>query len=406
MAGRHEREASVATNRILRVVAAVWLGACSATAGSTLPAGDAAVGDALVGDAPVGDALVGDAGGGDALGDDAPGADGAAAADADAASDGSADGAPGDDALADAAPTDVEPAKEDASAADAALADGADGDGVGADLDASLVGADGVTAPDGGPTTAQECPDRAKMVYIVSTDDELLQFDPGVLVPKPVGKLSCPGAKGSPFSMGVDRWATAWVLYSDGQLFQVSTLDGGCKTTAFQPDQQNFDVFGMAFSADAPGALTEQLYVVGGGAAGFNGGPNKLATIDLTAFLVKPIAKLNPVATGADLSGNGNGELWGFFASTKPPSVRQIDKGTATTVSSLPLNGPDFAGISSWAFASWGGDFFLFSRNGMQPSTVVHRLDPSGNVAKVVPALGYTIVGAGVSSCAPTKPAP
>ena len=257
-----------------------------------------------------------------------------------------------------------------------------------------------------------DCVDRAKIIYLVSKENVLLNFNPDTKTIKKIGTLNCPAPFGStPFSMAVDRQANAYVLYQTGLgsgagMFKVSTLDASCQKTAYIPNSKGLQVFGMAFSADAPGAVTEQLFVAGGGSGGFFSGPNKLAIIDLKTFQLQPLAKLNPVASGVDLSGNGNGELWGFFTSTKPPSVRQIDKQTATTVSSLPLAGADFAGISSWAFASWGGDFFLFSRNGLQASTVVHRLDQSGNATKVVPALGYTIVGAGVSSCAPTKPAP
>lgn len=370
------------------------LAACSSAA---QPAGTKAAADVAGPD----DAADSDASAADAPAGDASSTSDVAAGDvADAAVDAVA-------AVADATATVDATVSVDAAVTDAGVVvDGAPAmDAVQAADAASAVDGDS-TAADAAANAPQECPDRAKMVYIVSNGDELLQFDPDGLATKLIGKLACPGALGSPFSMGVDRWATAWVLYNGGQLFQVSTLNGACQATAFQPNQQNFDVFGMAFSADAPGALTEQLYVAGGGTGGFNGGPNKLATIDLKSFLLKPLAKLNPVATGVDLSGNGNGELWGFFTSTKPPSVRQIDKVTATTISVMPLNGSDFAAISSWAFASWGGDFYLFSRNGQQPSTVVHRLDPSGNATKVIPALGYTIVGAGVSSCAPTKPAP
>lgn len=290
----------------------------------------------------------------------------------------------------------------DAAPVDAAVADAT----TAADVDAiaAEIAADTVDLSDGASAAVPgDCPEHALVVYIVSADDKLVRFSPLQVKFTPIATLSCLGEDSSPFSMSVDRQGSAWVLYNSGKVYRVNTVDGACTAMPFVPDQNGFDVFGMGFSADGPGLTTEQLYIAGGGKNGFITGPNKLATIDLQTLKVKVIATLNPAASGPDLSGNGNGELWGFFPETKPPSVRQIDKGTATTGQTFALPMAEFSGISSWAFASWGGNFYLFSRNSKQAASAVYRLSTgTGGVDKIVASLGYTVVGAGVSSCAPT----
>jgi hypothetical protein len=68
-------------------------------------------------------------------------------------------------------------------------------------------------------------------------------------------------------------------------------------------------------------------------------------------------------------------------------------------VATLP--GVDLGG--AWAFAFWGGDFYLFTApGGNGTSSLVTRYRPSdGSVTQVAMAPGVTIVGAGVSPCAP-----
>lgn len=373
--------------------------ACSTPETSTVTPADVASQDAK-----------GDAGsvadGARAVGPDSTAADGATAeiaVPADAATPSDAvgtDTTQAADSASDAAAADaVADVAADIAVSDAGLADAASSDTAGLDVGAADAASDA--------TASGDCPDRAKIVYVVTQEDKLFSFAPDTLKTTLIGKLACPGAVGSPFSMSVDRTATAWVLYTDGALYEVSTLDAACKKTAFVPGQQKFDSFGMGFSADAPGAVSEQLYVAGGGKNGFSAGPNKLATIDIKTFQLSVVGLLNPVGSGPDLSGNGNGELWGFFASTQPPSVRQIDKTTAVTGKAFLLPGAEFSGIGSWAFASWGGDFYLFSRNSKQTSTAVYKLDGvTGAATKVIDALGSTVTGAGVSSCAPSLKAP
>ena len=105
-----------------------------------------------------------------------------------------------------------------------------------------------------------------------------------------------------------------------------------------------------------------------------------------------------------ELTGTGLGELWGFFPQTSPASVRQIDKASGSTSRNFPLSAIDTTLTQAWAFAFWGGRFYIFIQAFLDTSTNVRRLDPTdGSVTEVVHDSGFRIVGAGVSTCAPVE---
>lgn len=135
-----------------------------------------------------------------------------------------------------------------------------------------------------------------------------------------IGTLSCPTTS-SPFSMAIDRDATAWVLYQNGEIFRVSTTDVSCTATSFTPNQAGFEVFGMGFVADAPGSTEETLFVAGGSLFDLTTGTASLGRIDSSLTLTR----VGGLPGWPELTGTGAAELWGFFPDTSPPSVRQID---------------------------------------------------------------------------------
>ncbi len=262
------------------------------------------------------------------------------------------------------------------------------------------------TKPDSGPI-GQDCIARAKIIYVVSEQNFLLSFDPDTMKLKKVGALNCASA-GTPFSMAVDRNATAWVLYRPnfmgaGSLFEVSTLDAKCKSTTFQPGQNGLELFGMGFSADAANSADETLYIAGLGYSTFESNYNKLASVAFPSMKVTTVGTIN-VKSGADLTGNGLGQLFGFFPNTSPPSVREIDKSSGMTGKTYNLPPSSFSGTQAWAFAQWGGAYYLFFKSVSDASTNIWQLDAKTGAVKVVMAnIGYTITGAGVSSCAPSS---
>ena len=59
-------------------------------------------------------------------------------------------------------------------------------------------------------------------------------------------------------------------------------------------------------------------------------------------------------------------------------------------------------GDLAWAFAFWGGRYYIFFKGVEDPSTNIWQLTPStAELVEVVTDTGLNIVGAGVSTCAP-----
>ena len=245
----------------------------------------------------------------------------------------------------------------------------------------------------------RNCADAdSTLVYVISTANDLVSFDPAANQFKRIGLISCPADVGStPFSMAVDRTGVAFVLFSDGNLFRVSTKTAACTPTKYRPRQAGVLTFGMGFAADDQGA-GERLFV----AADTTTSTRGLAYID-DAFVLNPISPFTPDIAQAELTGTGDGRLFAFYQRTGITSaIGQIDKGNGVVLAETPLPGVEQG--NSWAFAFWGGDFYTFTAP-QGASSIVTRIRPSDNsVRQVATFTGQgRIVGAGVSTCAPQQ---
>jgi hypothetical protein len=260
-----------------------------------------------------------------------------------------------------------------------------------------------------------DCNDAAKLVYTVDTNGTFSSFNPANMQFHDLGQLSCPNvgtctdATGStttatPFSMSIDRNATAWVLYCSGKVFKVDTSSLSCEATSFQTNQMGFNVFGMGFAADQSMSTAETLYIAGGGLADLGlGGSSQMGTIAFPALTVSQVGSVNG---WPELTGTGDAQLWGFFPSDalgfSAPHVGQIDKTSGNEMQSFDL--PTLSGPpAAWAFAFWGDGFWIFLKTQSDSATkVYHVLRSNGQLAgSPLPTSGRTIVGAGVSTCAP-----
>lgn len=274
--------------------------------------------------------------------------------------------------------------------------DGGDPGGDGADG-----GGGGFANGDGGNGLA-ECADDTKDIFLIGGDASLYQFHPPTLEIKTLGRIACPTGGALPTSMAVDRTGVAWVRHSDGTIWRVSTKDLGCQPTAFQSPGDTFLQFGMGFATETDGSRNEVLYLSDSGGAG-------LAKVDLKTMQLRFIGPYDKGLEGqkSELTGTGSGKLYGFFTTT-PAQVAEISKGTGSILSTKELAGVN-AG-EAWAFSFYGGDFYIYTLGPGNPqfpqasgTSQITRYSPSDGSIKVVKdSVGFKIVGAGVSTCAPT----
>ena len=256
------------------------------------------------------------------------------------------------------------------------------------------------------------CAYGARLVYVVDSTYRLLSFDPSkesnhfTLI----AKLSCPAsspwpsrpAPATPFSMSIDRSARAWVLYTSGELFWVSTKDGSCTRSPFARGQHDFKLFGMGFVSDAAGSAAEKVYVT---RAKLNlTGVQQLGYIDPATMKLTLVGTMKAMEYSAELSGTSKAELYGYHPGQFQSSVVLLDKksGQPTKSWSIP---PSKGQVGAWAFAHWGGKFYIFittSEGLLSQKSDVLRLDPkTGKTITFLASIPYRIVGAGVSTCAP-----
>ena len=126
-----------------------------------------------------------------------------------------------------------------------------------------------------------------------------------------------------------------------------------------------------------------------------------LATLDTTSFTATTVGT---VTGWPELTGNGNAELWGWFPRTRRhdhAARREDQQDHRRRAHDLQL--PTLQGMpTAWAFAFWGGDYWIFLAKDTE--IVDDRLSDRRHERRIkasTPTPTRTIVGAGVSTCAP-----
>jgi hypothetical protein len=243
------------------------------------------------------------------------------------------------------------------------------------------------------------------LIYAVTTTSQLLRFDPQSYTFSTIGTIHCKDTR-APFSMAVDRTGIAYVLYADyqdtnpGNIFRVSLATASCEPSGFVGGQDGFNSFGMAFSADDTDTA-ETLYV-----ASDDNASGRLGAVNETTLSLTEVGNFSPDAPASELTGTADGRLFAFFApqgagtSSVGMTVAQVDKSNATLIAANYLPSVDEG--QAWAFAFWGGNFYLFTAPTGE-STVVTRYNPTDGSLTDVASWPYLIDGAGVSTCAPAQ---
>ncbi len=268
-----------------------------------------------------------------------------------------------------------------------------------------------VTPGEGGTPEGPGCKEATKYIHVVDDANVLYKFDPTVATTAAftrIGPIDCTGG-GSPNSMAIGRDGFAYVSYGTddpltgsfncGGMYKVNIETAACAgKTSFKCGSSGFDKFGMGFATDAPGVTNDSLYLS-------NSLDAQLGKVDLGTGKVTALGALPN--QGGEFTGNQNAELWGFFPYQNPPEVHQIDKSNGKsskkfTLPSLPSLATATGG--AWAFAYWAGAFYVFyDVEPTDSSTNVYKLTLDGKLTKYIPNTKLKIVGAGVSTCAPTS---
>ena len=277
----------------------------------------------------------------------------------------------------------------------------------------STGGLDLVAPPDSGTTMMDDCADSARLVYVISDGDgAIYRFDPSLA--KSAGqaaftRLGVPQCqvKGAPNSMSVDRNGAAWINYgSDGGIYKVDTSTLACEKTAFVSGGGiGFSAaLSLGFSSDAAGSSSETLFISDntGDAKNVKGAGLGPARVDPTSLAATKLGQpYSGILQGGrcELTGTGDARLFGFYT-TEPAHLAEINKADGTTPTPIELPNVD-AHTGGYAFSFWGGSFWFYT-SANSDNSLVTEYDPVANTSEVVvPDVGFTIVGAGVSTCAP-----
>jgi hypothetical protein len=257
-----------------------------------------------------------------------------------------------------------------------------------------------------------------ELVYVVESEKRTLySFDPRKLPNDPferVGVLDCP-TSADPFSMAIDNHGVAWVLYSDKTLFRASILDGRCvkrgMTTQGAPA-----LYGMGFAKDTAKGETEKLFVSDNDDDEGNG---MLATVDISVPSAPKYTAVGKIAVLAqdgkehtvnpEMTGTADARLFGYFPEPVRGSITELDKKTGKAIGKYYKLSDTMGEVDSYAFAHWGGTFYLFTST-EERTNAIHAVDrKTGAYKLVMKDSPHRIVGAGVSTCAPlveTPPSP
>jgi hypothetical protein len=255
------------------------------------------------------------------------------------------------------------------------------------------------------PTNTDGCSDAAKLVYVLSLEGDLYSFAPADKKFTKVGPVSCKSGNKSfiPISMAVDREAVAWVNMREDNPFATEDLmfKVDTKTAACTPTNIRGPMGGMGFSTNAGTTDKETLFVIGQG-SGLGSG---LVKVDFANEKFVPIADLTE-NVDLELTGTGDGRLYAFLQDT-PLTLAAMDKASAVYSDKVPLAAVPKPRAPAFAFSFWGGDFYFYTATDTTAAktTTVSRYRPSDKSldSAYMTSIGFHVVGAGVSTCAPTS---
>ncbi len=230
------------------------------------------------------------------------------------------------------------------------------------------------------------CSSVGQDILLLTADRRLVTFDPtveGLAAYQPLSQLDCP-APGGPASMAVARSGAAYLLYSNGRIYQADAETGACEATPY--DVGGYASQGMGMTATEPNGKAETFYTTTPGVG--------LARVLLPSFQVSQLGGGTDLR--AELSGGIDGRL---FLLDETGTLSEIDR--VTLAQTAVHRFEHWSAQSAIAVARHTGIFYGFA--GTTPgNAVTFRYDPDADEESVRDqGLGFVVVGAGQSTCVP-----
>lgn len=255
-----------------------------------------------------------------------------------------------------------------------------------------------------------DCEEGTDLIYLLDRAQKIWLFDPKDNKFTDLGPINCNIPVGSePVSMAIDRFGVAWIqIKPSGHIYHVDTKKNNtCKISEYDPKSIDMNVFGMAFSDLPEDDVCEQLFMHSFYKGSWAEGPDigSLGRQDPDALAPTTIGRID--YDGGELTGTSDGRLFAF-AGTPGAKLIEYNPRDASEIKTVPLRGLELT--YAMAFAFWGGDIYFFTLSEKQAPyrSKVTKLDydGDGSLTNVVQQGPLTVVGAGVSICAPLEPPP
>lgn len=236
-----------------------------------------------------------------------------------------------------------------------------------------------------------ECEEGDVLIYLMTLQNELFVFDPDTDELTLRGQIACMAGGYEPYSMAVDRFGIAYVLFDDSYLYRVDSRTLECERTPYQRRAGEFQQFGMGFVRNLE-LEKDELFVTDIGPQGSAG----LARIDADTWDLSLVGAYSESVGRMEMTGSSDGQLYGYATDqTEGGRILHIDKTNGSLLEQTPL--PVGMDTTTLAFAYFRGIYYVFTGNGT--TTDVSRYDPTNAELQSLGTLSYAVVGAGVSTC-------
>jgi hypothetical protein len=242
------------------------------------------------------------------------------------------------------------------------------------------------------------CTDSTEVIYLLSSDEELLTFDPVTVSTSSVRDVACGEDLNS---MAVSRSGKFYVSSTSGSLYQFDVSSGRCTATGFDTGQLWGQKYGMGWVSDDTES-GQSLYIA---EERDFAEVARLSAIDPSTLELRVVGRFEPPITPTELLETEDGRVVGLSVNVdEAGSMRliELDRRTAAVTRSTDL-GPG-GDVTAFDFIEWRGALYLFlsfgdDRMHIPEYRMVQRW--TKGTLETLGTIEPTVIGASVSPCTP-----